>query len=73
MASCECLPRCAFYNDNLASMPHMADMMKVRYCTGDFSQCARYQVFKALGREHVPGDLFPNEHDRAKALLNQAG
>ncbi len=72
MTDCICLPRCIFYNDHMANMPHMADIMKSRYCRGDFARCARYQVFKALGREHVPGDLFPNDQDRVKALLDQS-
>jgi len=26
-------------------------------------------VFKALGRERVPADLFPNNEERAKRIL----
>ena len=29
-------------------------------------------VFKAIGRENVPKDLFPNQSDRAKKIINDA-
>jgi hypothetical protein len=61
MADCECLAKCPFFNDKMANMPSMADIMKHRYCHDDWDTCARYRVFKALGREHVPSDLFPNQ------------
>jgi hypothetical protein len=72
MADCECLAGCIFFNDKMAHMPTMANMYKRNYCRGDSSTCARYMVFKALGREAVPVDLFPNMADRAKTILGQA-
>lgn len=70
MAECECLPKCVFFNDKMADMPTMAASMKKRYCLGDNTNCARYMVFKAKGRENVPADLFPNNEARAKAILS---
>ena len=72
MADCECLAGCLFFNDRMADMPTMANMYKRNYCRGDSSKCARYMVFKALGRESVPVDLFPNMADRARAIIGQA-
>jgi hypothetical protein len=69
MAECVCVAGCIFFNDKMANMPSMADIYKERYCKGDSTQCARYVVFKALGRENVPGDLYPNDLDRAEKLL----
>jgi hypothetical protein len=69
MADCECLAKCPFFNDKMANMPSMAEMMKNRYCRDDFTSCARYRVFKALGREAVPSDLFPNQPENAEQLL----
>ena len=43
--------------------------MKKQYCQGDKSTCARYLVCTKNGPEAVPGDLFPNMLDRAKAIL----
>ncbi len=70
MPNCECLPKCPFFNDNMQNMPSIADMMKKRYCLGSNEDCARYMVFKSLGREKVPMDLFPNMTEDANRLIN---
>jgi hypothetical protein len=44
-------------------------MLKNRYCLGDNSQCARYMIFKKLGKSAVPPNLYPNMHDKAKKIL----
>jgi hypothetical protein len=69
MADCECLGGCIFFNDRMANMPALADVMKKKYCKGDFANCARFMVFKKFGKTAVPLDLFPNQADRAKALM----
>ncbi len=69
MADCECLTGCIFFNNKMSNMPSMAAMYKKTYCRGDASHCARYLVFKALGKQAVPIDLFPNMTDRARALI----
>ena len=69
MADCECLPTCPFFNDKMADKPAMADLLKSKYCRGDSSQCARHMVFEKLGKEAVPPDLFPSQHDRAQTIL----
>ncbi len=69
MADCEMLAKCLFFNDKMANMPAMAEMMKKKYCRGDNSKCARYMVCTRLGREKVPPDLNPSQLDRAEALL----
>ena len=70
MAECECLPQCPFFNDKMADKPAIAGLMKKQYCLDKFENCARYMVFKALGREAVPANMFPNQKDRAVELLN---
>lgn len=69
MAECECLAKCIFFNDKMASMPAMASLMKRRYCQEDNSNCARWIVRSALGPTNVPVDLFPNQMDRARSLI----
>ncbi|HUI31294.1 MAG TPA: hypothetical protein VLX91_13880 [Candidatus Acidoferrales bacterium] len=70
MADCECLAGCPFFNDKMADMPGLTTLYKRSYCQGgEFAQCARYMVFKALGKPSVPADLFPNQVERAKALI----
>jgi len=69
MAECELTEGCIFFNDKMQSMPSMANMYKQRYCKGDFEICARYRVFKAIGRENVPSDLYPNEENKITSLV----
>ena len=70
MADCECLLRCIFFNDRMANMPSTAVLFKERYCKEDNSNCARYMVFKALGKAKVPPDLFPNMTERARQIIS---
>ena len=69
MSQCELTATCIFFNDQMANMPSTAAVYKKLYCEKDFENCGRYQVFKAIGRENVPKDLFPNQGDRAKEII----
>jgi hypothetical protein len=68
MAQCECLAGCPFFNDKMANMPSVSDMLKQQYCLDDFAGCARYKVFKVKGKGNVPADLYPNDISRAMSL-----
>jgi len=69
MPDCKCLPKCPFFNDKMQNMPAAAGLLKKRLCQGDNSQCARFMVLTALGRDKVPPDLSPNQQDRARDLI----
>ena len=69
MAKCELIEKCLFFNDQMANMPSTSAVYKNIYCEKDFANCSRYMIFKAKGREHVPQDLFPNQSERAKAII----
>ncbi len=71
MTECECIPGCPFFNDRMLNMPSLSKMYKKNYCLGNYDACARHMVFKALGKESVPSDLFPNQSDIAETLINQ--
>lgn len=72
MPDCECLKTCPYFNDTLMQeFDAVAEMRKQKYCRGDNSLCARYMVFKALGRENVPKDLTPYQTQRAKELIDK--
>lgn len=71
MAECERFRTCPFFNDQLAYMPRTAYAMKQKYCYGDKKQCARYLV--AIQGIKAPGDLFPDEVDRAHKILSNEG
>lgn len=69
MADCECLEKCAFLNEALKQMPASAALYKKNYCQADNAKCARYMVFKTLGKGRVPLDLFPNQTERALQIV----
>lgn len=72
MPKCELIETCIFFNDQMASMPSTSAVYKKVYCEKDFNNCGRYLIFKAIGREHVPKDLFPNQGDRARSIIDSA-
>jgi hypothetical protein len=57
----------------MKEMEGMARIYKRRYCQGDNTECARFVVFSALGKEQVPADLYPNMRERAQAIIEAAG
>lgn len=69
MADCELLEGCVFFNDKMANMPSTAEMFKNQFCRESNIDCARFMVFKSLGREKVPPDLFPNMKDKAQEII----
>ncbi|PLX27701.1 hypothetical protein C0583_00475 [Candidatus Parcubacteria bacterium] len=69
MANCECLEKCPFFNDKMADNDGLCSMYKTKFCQGDFAGCARYMIFKKLGKESVPKDLYPNMTERAQKIL----
>ncbi|MBN2755314.1 MAG: hypothetical protein JXR81_10715 [Candidatus Goldbacteria bacterium] len=71
MADCECLEKCPFFNDKMVNLPATAEIYKKKFCRGDFEGCARYIIFKKLGKEKVPADLLPNQADRAQVIIAQ--
>jgi hypothetical protein len=70
MADCELLAGCIFFNDKMKASQAIANLYKQKYCKVDNTTCARYAVFKKLGRPAVPADLFPNMMDRARAIIS---
>jgi hypothetical protein len=70
MADCEVIAACPFFNDKMNASPSIATMYKRRFCQGDSSNCARLILRKALGKEKVPADLYPNETERAHQLID---
>lgn len=71
MAECELTQTCIFFNDKMADTPSTAEIFKTIYCRDDSSKCARMMVVRALGREKVPKDLFPNQANKAADLIRK--
>ncbi len=71
MADCECLRGCPFFNDKMKPQEGLGAIIKRKYCLGDNSKCARFMVFKKMGKPAVPDDLYPNMVDRAQKIINR--
>lgn len=70
MAKCECLAGCPFFNNKMKETEGLGALYKEKYCLGDNSKCARYMIFKKLGKPAVPENLYPNMIDRANKILS---
>ena len=68
---CELLATCDFLPESMRNMPALAAVYRRRLCLGDYSECARYAVFRALGRAKVPADLYPNDTERAMKIIDR--
>jgi hypothetical protein len=72
MAECECLPGCPFFNDKMKEKPATAQTYKNNYCLGgENDKCARHQIKVALGKENVPGDLYPSQNYKVKGIIDE--
>lgn len=69
MADCELIQGCIFFNDKMLNMPATAELLKKKYCKDAYGTCARFMVFKAMGRPSVPQDLFPQQADKAEEII----
>lgn len=69
---CERLKGCPFYNDKMPIDGVVGRMYKKKYCEGDKTLCARYQVADKLGKEAVPETLYPNMAEAAREILSKA-
>lgn len=70
MAECECLAGCGFYHDKMPIKSGIGTIYKKNYCLGDNTNCARHMVFKKFGKGTVPTNLYPNQIDRAKLIID---
>lgn len=69
MTECAYLPTCPFFAETLPEMPAMAHYLKSAYCQREPEKCARYLVREAVGKEHVPQNLFPDEGGQATQII----
>ena len=67
--NCKYLNYCPVYQGKLADKEGMKKIFKRRYCEGDYSNCARYQIASTIGESHVPEGLLPNQNEKAKEVL----
>jgi hypothetical protein len=70
MDTCE-FQSCSLFIDLNEKRPALLKKIKEKYCDSDFSACARYMVFKALGPGHVPRYLFPGHATEACKIIDE--
>ncbi len=59
MTNCPILEKCIFFNERMSAKPATVELYKKKYCTKDFTMCARYKVNQATGKSHPT--LLPNQ------------
>jgi len=69
MAECEFIEKCPFFQGKLADKPVEVEELKEKYCKSNNLNCARYMIANALGKEHMPADLYPHEKDVAYRVI----
>ena len=42
MTNCPILEKCIFFNERMSAKPATVELYKKKYCTKDFTMCARY-------------------------------
>ena len=71
---CPNVKKCPFFHGMLEKMPATAEILKEEYCLGKgrpYTECARYMVASTLGKQFVPKDLFPNQQERARKIIEE--
>ena len=61
---------CPFFQGRLKGAPHLAKHLKDQYCFKAYKTCARYMISKAIGEEHVPENMWPNERTQAEEAIS---
>jgi hypothetical protein len=72
MEKCGRIESCGFFKTVITEMPTVSQMIVRRYCHGDYESCARLTVFGRLGSGAVPNNLAPNDHERARRIIEEA-
>jgi hypothetical protein len=71
MTDCELINVCTFFKHQMSKAPDMVEYQKKKYCKGDNTLCARHKVYKTLGHEKFPKDLFPIQIGKANQLIKK--
>lgn len=68
---CELCSSCSFCRKSMGELNGTLKYVRSKYCKKNSEDCARYIVYKALGRDRVPDDLFPGEKERAFKIIER--
>jgi hypothetical protein len=71
MQDCELIPKCTdFFRNKMGGQPSTVTLISEKYCKGDKHKCARYVALNKLDETHIPENLFPNQMDKARSLID---
>ena len=68
MARCRYTETCPFFTAGVGYSPGLFEAMRDRYCLGDSDDCARLLAITVVGRENVPAEMLPTDHETLKRL-----
>ena len=72
MTECDFTGGCPFFNGTMKEHPAMSNILRKKYCLGgEKENCARFLVRNAIGSEKVPIDLYPNQFEKARIVIEQ--
>jgi hypothetical protein len=71
LTDCENLPTCPFFKGEMAIEEERGKVYRAYYCHGGMAICARYMMFKKLGKSLVPPDLYPDQVSRAEQIIEE--
>jgi hypothetical protein len=60
---------CVFFNDEVGYSIDLQTAMRLQYCLGDSSACARLAARNAISLDYLPDDLIPTENERSEQLI----
>jgi len=66
---CEILPCCQFFKEKMKDLPKAAEYIRDRICRDNYQSCNRFRIYREYGKEHIPGDLDPDDIMEAKRII----
>ena len=66
---CKYAAGCPVFTTALGPLPHIGLRYRRTYCRGGWDECARHLLADAVGRDHVPPALLPNQMDQITEVM----
>lgn len=62
---CDLTEVCQFFTDNMKDLPKSAELIRNKFCYGDYQSCSRFRIYQKYG-ENVPPYLNPDDTEDVK-------
>jgi hypothetical protein len=63
--------KCKVISDNRVDMPDFTRHLEDYFCKQTRHQCARFQVYEALGLDAIPALMLPDQYDWARQIIEE--